>query len=301
MNNEELENKKLEIALENRKLELNFFWQRSAAFWVFNAAALAGLQYFSSTENIFITIGICFLGFVAALTWSLVNRGSKFWYEHWENRIFEDQALKDWFDPDTTSKPVKEGFYRRRFSPSRLLIVLSDHVTVVWLVILIVQIMKNSSDVETILIAPLTTYLGNWLLECWLIIAAATFMFYTVIFICRTYARTLTEAVDPPEKVLKKMAEALSKRDFKSLKKLQTEADEKEIENSLKTEFSGKDSELEKIRVKKLNYVEITVEANLVYTWERAPTREETGRYRFVFKEGKWVCQDQITPRKPSP
>lgn len=289
--------KKLEIALENRKLELNFFWQRSAAFWVFNAAALAGLQYFSSKDEIVITIGISFLGFIAALTWSLVNRGSKFWYEHWENKIFEDQELKDWFDPGIASKPIKEGFYCRRFSPSRLLIVLSDHVTVAWFFILTVQIWKNSSE----LIDALKDYVGYLFSDFLPIISFLAFILYIFIFIKFTYSRTRSVAVDPPEKVLKKMAKSLSERDFQSLRKLQSEVNEEEIKNSLKTEFpKGNSKKLEKIKVKKLDSVEITVEAELVYTWKSAPTTKETKKYRFVFEEGKWVCQDQIIPRKPS-
>ncbi len=134
--------KKLEIALENRKLELGFLWQRSAAFWLFNVAALIAFQHFSSKDNIVMTTAVCCFGMIASFTWTLLNRGSKFWYEHWEKRIFEyDQELENYFNPNFDLKPslsenplrLPPNCFRKRFSPSKLLIIFSDSVFLFWL------------------------------------------------------------------------------------------------------------------------------------------------------------------------
>lgn len=146
--------KKLEIALENRKLELGFLWQRSAAFWLFNVAALIAFQHFSSKDNIVMTTAVCCFGMVASFTWSLLNRGSKFWYEHWEEKIFEYDELEDWFNPnfDFESTPkrsknssrLSQNWFSTRFSPSKLLISFSDSVFLFWLGVAVIPLIGMS-------------------------------------------------------------------------------------------------------------------------------------------------------------
>lgn len=87
--NAALRAKALELALDIRKFEISLYWQRTAYFWALIAATFAGYLAVLSAEHIedkqFYAFAVACLGFVFSLAWFLVNRGSKFWQENWEN------------------------------------------------------------------------------------------------------------------------------------------------------------------------------------------------------------------------
>jgi hypothetical protein len=91
--------KALEIALDNRKFEIGLYWQRAAYFWALIAAAFAGYIAVMSAEpshlhdKEYLAYILSCIGLIFTWAWFLVNRGSKFWQENWENHVdmLEDQ------------------------------------------------------------------------------------------------------------------------------------------------------------------------------------------------------------------
>jgi hypothetical protein len=91
----EAESKKLKAAFDQvsdiRKFEIELYWKRSGYFWAFIAFAFAGYFAILSSENIpskfFMSFVLSSIGFVFTFAWYLVNRGSKYWQENWENHL----------------------------------------------------------------------------------------------------------------------------------------------------------------------------------------------------------------------
>lgn len=83
--------KALEHALDIRKFEIGLYWQRAAYFWALIAAAFAGYFAVLSADHLEDKEYLAYiLGCIGALftwAWFLVNRGSKFWQENWENHV----------------------------------------------------------------------------------------------------------------------------------------------------------------------------------------------------------------------
>ncbi len=91
--------KALEHALDIRKFEISLYWQRTAYFWALIAAAFAGFfailsADYLSDKNYLAYIVSC-IGFLFTWAWFLVNRGSKYWQENWENHVdmLEDKII----------------------------------------------------------------------------------------------------------------------------------------------------------------------------------------------------------------
>jgi hypothetical protein len=130
-----------EIAVQTRNFEIDLFWKRSLFFWGFISAAFvayAGLR--KSSPEIGLIMGC--LGTVCSLSWTLVNRGSKYWQESWEQRIGdlkEDKRANLFAD----EKPViLKGHWlsARKYSVSKLVISLSDYVFILWAFLLTSEI-----------------------------------------------------------------------------------------------------------------------------------------------------------------
>ena len=108
MNNKKSKNKKiLEKAWEVRNYEIDKYWSRTLYFVGFLSAILIAYTSLKSSNNTYIAVcnvspckaisGIdtnkylyillTGLGTFISFIWYLVNRGSKFWQENWENHI----------------------------------------------------------------------------------------------------------------------------------------------------------------------------------------------------------------------
>lgn len=83
--------KALEHALDIRKFEIGLYWQRAAYFWALIAAtfagyfAILGAEHLADKEYLAYIVGC--IGLVFSWAWFLVNRGSKYWQENWENHV----------------------------------------------------------------------------------------------------------------------------------------------------------------------------------------------------------------------
>lgn len=126
----------LEVALENRQLELNLLWQRSLFFWGFIVAAIAAIPNLIHEDPRLLTLVTGF-GVVASIGWVMVNLGSKYWTENWETKLFLNPEIKTLFQPLTLSKKAPWAI---RFSVSKLMTAFSALVTFLWLAAFIRQL-----------------------------------------------------------------------------------------------------------------------------------------------------------------
>jgi len=81
----------LEHALDIRKFEIGLYWQRAAYFWALIAVAFAGYFAILGSDNLtdkeYLAFIVGCVGATFTWAWFLVNRGSKFWQENWENHV----------------------------------------------------------------------------------------------------------------------------------------------------------------------------------------------------------------------
>ncbi|HTC47573.1 MAG TPA: hypothetical protein VK722_09650 [Candidatus Aquilonibacter sp.] len=91
--------KALDLALDIRKFEIGLYWQRTAYFWALITAAFAGYFAVLGSEHLqdrdYLAFILSCIGLVFACAWYLVNRGSKYWQENWENHVdmMEDDII----------------------------------------------------------------------------------------------------------------------------------------------------------------------------------------------------------------
>lgn len=136
-----------EVALETRNLEIRLFWQRSLFFWGFIAAAFVAyseaMKQWDSDKIIAVSVA-CF-GLISSLSWTLVNRGSRYWQVTWEGRVSssENEVLHERIFRSTPRPNCSEDRFwglwpiKKRFSVSRLTIAFSDFTFITWVVLLI--------------------------------------------------------------------------------------------------------------------------------------------------------------------
>ena len=131
-------------ALESRKFEIELYWKRATYFWSFIAAAFAGYFVLISIDNINdfkpLTVVVSFIGTLFSLAWYLVNRGSKYWQENWENYVYlmEDEIIGPVFSTILNPKPKSIWHITEEypFSVSKINQILSFGVLLIWIFIL---------------------------------------------------------------------------------------------------------------------------------------------------------------------
>ena len=74
-----------------RKFEIEMYWKRAAYFWAIIAITFTGYFALASASNFPLknafSLLLSSMGAVFTLSWFLVNRGSKYWQENWENHL----------------------------------------------------------------------------------------------------------------------------------------------------------------------------------------------------------------------
>lgn len=129
-----LKTKAFEVAHENRKLEIQLFWQRSLFFWGFVAASLIAYAQ-TVKDHTHYSIVFALFGLVCSIVWSRGNRGSKYWQEYWERKVTFFQHFTTgniFYDRKPTTPGFLEVFEGRRASVSKLTMALSDFSIGVW-------------------------------------------------------------------------------------------------------------------------------------------------------------------------
>jgi hypothetical protein len=91
--------KALDLALDIRKFEIGLYWQRAAYFWALIAAAFAGYFAILGSDKLddknYLAYIVSCIGIAFTWAWYVVNRGSKYWQENWENHVdmLEDEIV----------------------------------------------------------------------------------------------------------------------------------------------------------------------------------------------------------------
>lgn len=124
-----------EFAVEELRIEISLFWQRSLFFWGFIAAAFVAYGVLMKEPDKDIALAISCFGFVCSIAWTLMNRGSKYWQVAWEAKLNSveknvlGRAVYSVIEPNTD-----QGFWGAwRYSVTRLTVALSDFTVLVWL------------------------------------------------------------------------------------------------------------------------------------------------------------------------
>jgi len=172
--------KKRELALErawhNRDFEIDKYWSRATYFWAFIAATFAGYIAVMASDKMSRTfqnelgfIIIC-MGLVFSVSWYLVNIGSKKWQENWEKHI---DMLEDY----VTGPIYKTVWNETAFSVSRINIMVSSFVTLIWFLLAVAQaigvpyrniqlLFQPGLDYPIVITATLTTAFLIYLFLC---------------------------------------------------------------------------------------------------------------------------------------
>jgi len=133
------------LAWDSRKFEIELYWKRAGYFWAFQAVALAGYVAIVSSSNTGLPNYIEFysqcIGFITALGWFLINKGSKSWQRHWEKiiDILEDHVVGKLYKTSTTPKT---------YSVSKINELISLFFCIMWLCLLLINFFQNHMALE---------------------------------------------------------------------------------------------------------------------------------------------------------
>ncbi|WP_051279683.1 RipA family octameric membrane protein [Hellea balneolensis] len=133
-----------EIALDNRKFEIDNYWKRTTYFWTIIAAAF--VAYAVSLEKLEgYLLGqtiISSLGMILSLAWILANKGSKFWQQNWEAHV---DLLEDNFSGPIYKTVLihrnTDGSFENFFtgacaySVSKVNLIVSMFIFIVWVIL----------------------------------------------------------------------------------------------------------------------------------------------------------------------
>lgn len=166
----------LDFAADTRKFEISLFWQRSLFFWGFISASFVAFAALydpdNSTSQILSLLISCF-GLTCSVAWTLVNRGSKYWQENWEQKLnkLELQFLKSTIfrDQEPIESWKSSWLCARRFSVSKISIALSDFTIAIWLAVITVSLsdqkMLDSHSVSWAIVIVTIIFIGFMVAE----------------------------------------------------------------------------------------------------------------------------------------
>jgi hypothetical protein len=103
-------------------------------FWGFIAAAFLAYANLKGEDET--QFAVACIGFVYSLGWTLVNRGSKYWQEAWEQKVLSVQLAVLGRRLFSEQEPILKNFWlwkARRYSVSKLTIAISDFTTLIWI------------------------------------------------------------------------------------------------------------------------------------------------------------------------
>ncbi len=142
---------KFKTSLEIRNFEIDLFWKRSLFFWGFIASAFVAFAKLHQDHSEY-TILLANFGMVCSFAWTLANRGSKYWQENWEKKLFnsEKHIMEGFFSKPDNREDKSFPYYNKRFSVSKLAIVLSDFTFGIWLVIVVAETLSSWMCLKTL-------------------------------------------------------------------------------------------------------------------------------------------------------
>lgn len=177
----------------NRDFEIKHVWQRAIFLTAFLIACFAGygglvVSIITPGKSVIspitangVAFAIAFVGMVISLLWIMMAKGSKMWYENYENAIeaFRKSYASNAFDagvdkisgmklsditgyipPDISDWiwSTKGG----RYSVSRINIFIGQISFLIWAAILIIHILIAKTCVNGIVTLPIKSFLTDW-------------------------------------------------------------------------------------------------------------------------------------------
>lgn len=131
-----------EKAWSSKNFEIENYWKRANYFWAFQVASFAGYFavfnsgfYLKNTEVLYCVVCI---GFITAVAWSLINKGSKAWQRNWENHV-------DMLEDEVTGPLYKIVSVKNTFSVSKINEIVSRFISAIWLILGIKYFADNIS------------------------------------------------------------------------------------------------------------------------------------------------------------
>jgi len=128
-------------------MRLTFTGSAQAYFWALIASAFAGYFAILSSEHLqnkeYLAFIISLIGLIFSWAWFLVNQGSKFWQENWENHVdmLEDEFVGPLYKT-ILHRPEDRGFVEKHvlgpkgMSVSKINLIVSLFTIFIWLVLL---------------------------------------------------------------------------------------------------------------------------------------------------------------------
>lgn len=120
--------------LEN---EIELFWKRSSFFWLFTGSAFVGFGVLWDKADKDLPLAIACFGLICSLSWTLANRGTKYWQYVWEQKLKSVQRAAlgrlIYFEGVSRSDPAGPIWGASRYSVTKLAIALSDFSVLIWL------------------------------------------------------------------------------------------------------------------------------------------------------------------------
>ncbi|MFZ3323723.1 MAG: hypothetical protein WA190_15225 [Usitatibacter sp.] len=131
-----IKQKRFDVAVASRNFEIDLFWKRSLFFWGFISAAFIGFATARASEASEVSVALATFGAICSAAWTLVNRGSKYWQEAWEQKVERSElqylgAALFAAEEDRLDKGV--WLSARKYSVTKLAIALSDYIFLLWL------------------------------------------------------------------------------------------------------------------------------------------------------------------------
>jgi hypothetical protein len=124
---------RLNQAVALRNFEIELFWKRFNYFWLISAAALVGYVSAKERTDAILLLISCF-GLVSAVAWTLLNIGSKWWQEAYEERVKKyERVLEDGFFTKHAVPSKRLFIFRlRRFSVTAIAVAISAFSAALW-------------------------------------------------------------------------------------------------------------------------------------------------------------------------
>jgi hypothetical protein len=170
----------LDYALDIRKFEIELYWKRATYFWALIAVAFAGFFAVLASDKIdqaeLYAFIIGCVGFVFSWSWFLVNRGSKYWQENWENHVnmLEDTVIGPLYKT-RLQRPKDDDIIERvvtgpaQLSVSKINQWVSFFTLVVWVILVYSTLPPFSlnSSISVMRVVVFVTTISACIMMCW--------------------------------------------------------------------------------------------------------------------------------------
>lgn len=120
-----------------RNFEIELLWKRIGYYWAFIAATFVAYGTLAKDgTDVFASLVLAHFGFVTTVGWYYFIKGSKYWQQHWEQKLADLEADNGLFVRKVDVR-CHLGFAPSRYSVSRITMWYSAVTSAVWLGVVI--------------------------------------------------------------------------------------------------------------------------------------------------------------------